>query len=211
MRHCTVGFLILVISTILIGCEDSSEQVSASLEKKIEQKESIIENVKKEVEQLQKELQSKNQDVLDLEEKQEHTEELLHKSLSYLNENQQQKLANSQYKYTLEVNDNPVPKDGSLEIKKEQIKVSLIQRTPNHHVLPTEISRKGRISEDYYTHIKEIAPAPEKTFFTDGTIVTGIHHQFNKSNLQSNITFSITRELKKRLGLHTTSIQVKVK
>ncbi|MYL33567.1 hypothetical protein GLW08_09765 [Pontibacillus yanchengensis] len=170
-----------------------------------------MESVKQELEQLQKELSSKKQDLIYKEEEQKHTKELLHKALSYLTESQLHKLAKTQYEYTLEINEKPVPKDGSIEIGEDKIKISLIERTHNYQVLPTEISRKGELNEDYYTHIQDIAPAPENTSFTDGTIVTGIHYQFDKRNLKSSITFSITKELKERLGLHTTSIQVKLK
>lgn len=111
--------------------------------------------------------------------------------------------------YDLKVNELTVPDDGVIEVQANTIEISVVQMQPAYVVLPNDIFMKGKISGNYNEHILEFNPSPSETYGTDGTIVTGMHYKFVDVENGATISFSITEELKKRLGLYTSEIKIK--
>ena len=66
---------------------------------------------------------------------------------------------------------------------------------------------QGQISEDYMKHLT-VNAKPAETYVTDGTVVTGIHHKYVDVAEDTTLTFTITEQLKQRLGLETTQITI---
>lgn len=119
-------------------------------------------------------------------------------------------LAIKLWDYELEINGVTVPTNGIVEIQENSIEVSLIEKQPDYPILPNEILIQGKISEDYTEHIK-MNSNPTETYVTDGTVVTGIHHEFVDVDKDSTISFTVTDQLKKRLGLETSQITINKK
>lgn len=119
-------------------------------------------------------------------------------------------LAIKLWDYKLEVNGETVPTNGIVEIQENEIEISLIERQSDYPILPNEIFIQGQISGNYPEHIKMISN-PTETYGTDGTVVSGIHHKYVDVEKDSTISFTITEELKKRLGLETTQITINIR
>ena len=116
-------------------------------------------------------------------------------------------LARKLWDYKLEINGVTVPPNGIVEIQESVIQISLIQRQSAYPILPNEIFIQGQLSGYYMEHL-QVNSNPTETYVTDGTVVTGIHHKFVDVEKGSTISFTITEELKRRLGLETTNITI---
>jgi hypothetical protein len=121
----------------------------------------------------------------------------------------QKELYNLLWNYQLTVNGEPIPKDGIIQVDDRKIEVVLSQRDLTIDALPHDPNYSGAISGEYFEHITKIAPEPSDTTMSAGTVVVGSHYIFNDVEQGETISFTITDELKQRLGLDKTTITIK--
>lgn len=221
-RRLTI-FLLVVTSFLLIGCHAESavqgnsnleteelEATIAKLYQKNEELETLITGLTEENEELDRELatQIENFDHI-------YTthEEQVETILSYLNEEELNALSESQWQYSLSVNEVEVPESGVLEIEDEEIEITLSQ----HHLedmslLPNEILEQGVISgEFYHEHILQVTPEQDEETWRDGTMVTGFGLIFTDLTPGDEIELTITDELMHRLSFETTQVIIRKK
>lgn len=210
------GTLLLTTFTIIVllsGCIDTVENSDKLDEKNaskqlIEEKEIQIRELEEKNEELQDTLSSIETDFKYTKEEADYYNQLIDDLISDYSETQLKDLAKKLWDYELEVNGLAIPRDGKVEVQNNTIVISLIQRQPAYVVLPDDIFMQGKISGNYNEHLKFNTNSSE-TYFTDGTVVTGVHHKFIDVEKGATISFSITEELKISLGLDTSEITIK--
>ncbi|MFJ7828541.1 hypothetical protein [Psychrobacillus sp. NPDC096623] len=212
----TLLLITLSIILLLSGCIDKTVENSGKLDEKkdseklIEDKEIQIRELEKKNEELQDTLSSIKTDLNYTKEEADYYKNLIDELISDYSEAQLEDLAKKLWDYELEVNGLAVPRNGIVELQENIIEISLIQSQPAYVVLPDDIFIQGKISGNYNEHLK-FTSNPSETYSTDGTVVTGVHHKFVDVEKGTTISFSVTEELKKRLGLDTSEITIKMR
>ncbi|MCH7323352.1 hypothetical protein LZ480_15865 [Solibacillus sp. MA9] len=201
---------------ILVACSDNNrdnstnsddiDEVNASTQL-LEDKTTQIDKLEKQNEELQADLDNIQTDFNYKKEEADYYKQLIDDLIKGYSNAQLKDLAIKLWDYELEINGVTVPPNGIVEIHETAIEISLMERQPVYLVLPNKITMQGQINGNYPEHIT-MNSKPTETYFTDGTVVTGIHHKFVGVEEGSTISFTITEELKKRLGLETTQITI---
>ena len=184
---------------ILVACSDNNDNNATNGEK--------IEAVN---EELQHTLNSIQTDFNYKKEEAAYYKQVIDDLIKDYSDTELKELAIKLWDYELEVNGVSVPVNGIVETQENTIEISLIERQPNYPILPNEIFMQGQISGNYIDHLK-MTSNPTETYVTDGTVVTAIHHKFVDVEKGSTISFTVSEELKKRIGLETTQITINKK
>ncbi|WP_342598067.1 hypothetical protein MHB48_10625 [Psychrobacillus sp. FSL H8-0483] len=202
----------IIVFSILIGCKDTS---SVDNQKAIEDNDLLMEEQKEQIGKLKKqnedllnELDAQKIDLNYAKEQITYYEQFAEDALLFLRESELLELAKKQWTYSLTVNNQRIPKNGYVEIQDNIMEISLVQKQAPYNPLPFDIYIQGPISGKYEEHIQQLTPPPTETYWTDGTLTTGSHYKYEKIERASTISFFITEELKERLGLDTTLIEI---
>ena len=211
------SFLLMVVSLVgfLIGCNNTSsgtennktEEVDSNLQL-IEDKDNQIKEVEKQIEELQNTVETLELDLKYSNEEADFYNQLVLDMIKDYSEEESLNFSKGLWDYNLMVNQQPVPEDGVIEVQENTIEISLSQEQPAWTVLPNDLLMKGKISGDYIEHILSTEPSPSETFGTDGTVITGMHYKFVDIENGGTVSFTITEELKTRLGLTTSEITI---
>lgn len=204
---------------ILVGCSnkyennvtnnDKVQTVNTSTQLS-EDKTTLINKLKVKNEELQATIDSIQTDFNYKKEEAEYYKQLIDDLIQDYSDTQLKDLAKKLWDYNLKINGVSIPINGVVEIKENNIEISLIESQAAYLILPNEIYIQGQISGNYIDHLK-MDSSPTETYVTDGTVVTAIHHKFVDVDTDSKISISITEELKTRLGLETTQITINKK
>lgn len=207
-------FLSLIV--ILAACSNNNEDNATNSEEidkinastqLLEEKTSQINNLEVQNEELQATLDNMKIDLNYKKEEADYYKKWIDDLIKDYSDAQLKELAIKLWDYHLEINGVTVPTNGIIELQEKVVEISLIERQPDYPILPNEIFMQGEISGNYTEHLK-MNDEPTETYVTDGTVVTGIHHKFIDVEKGSTISFTITEELKQRLGLETTEITI---
>lgn len=194
----------------LSACSDNNsknnDEVNASVQLS-ENQTTQMDKLEKQNEVLQAELEQMQTDLNYKKEEAEYYKQLIEDLMEDYSNAQLKEVAIKLWDYKLGINGLTVPANGIVDLHDTDIEISLIESQPAYLVLPNEIFMQGKLSGDYIEHLK-LNVQPTETTVTDGTVVTGIHHKFVDVAEGSTITFTITEELKQRLGLETTQITI---
>lgn len=79
-------------------------------------------------------------------------------------------LAKSQWKYVVRLDDKPVPPDGNVEVNEQEFQVVISEIPDVLSTLPTEIISKGKISGNYFEHIKFLNCKPNRVDSSSGML-----------------------------------------
>lgn len=194
----------------LSACSDNNsknnDEVNAAVQLS-ENQTTQIDKIEKQNEALQAELEQMQTDLNYKKEEAEYYKQLIDDFIKDYSNAQLNELAIKLWDYKLGINGLTVPANGIVDLQDTDIEISLIESQPAYLVLPNEIFMQGKLSGDYMEHLK-LNGKPTETTVTDGTVVTGIHHKYVDVAEGSTFTFTITEELKQRLGLETTQITI---
>lgn len=209
----------LSLMFILVACSNNNGDNSTNNEKidevnastqTLEDKTSQIKKLEEQNEQLQATLDNIQTNLNYKKEEADYYKKLIDDLIKGYSNAQLKDLAIKLWEYKLEINGVAVPTNGIVEIQENPIEISLSERQSGYPILPNEIFMQGKINGNYTEHIK-MNTNPAETYSTDGTVVTGIHHKFVDVEKGSTISFTITEELKNRLGLETTQITINIR
>lgn len=201
---------------ILVACSNNSEDNATNSDKieKVNASAQLLEDTTLQInklelqnEELQSALNSMETDLNYKNEEAEYYKKLINDLIKDYSDTQLKDLAIQLWDYKLEINGVPVPTNGIVEIQENTIEISLVESQSAYPILPTEIYMQGQISGNYIDHLK-MTSNPSETYVTDGTVVTAIHHKFVDVEKGSTISFAVSEELKKRLGLEATQITI---
>lgn len=203
-----IGCLGLML--ILAACADNNstnnDEVNASVQLS-ENQTTQIDKIEKQKEALQAELEQMQTDLNYKKEEAEYYKQLIVELMKDYSDTQLINVAIQLWDYELQVNGLAVPPNGIVEVHDHSIEISLTEAQPNYEVLPNELLMQGQMSEDYRKQLTANTK-PNETNVTDGTVVTGIHHQYEDVAEGTTLTFTLTEQLKQRLGLETTQITI---
>ena len=205
-----------IIIVFLAGCVGkNSVEINDKLNENnltnqlIEEKDTQIKELKAKNEKLEDTLLTLKTDLNNRKEEADYYHQLIDDLINNYSDVQLIDLAKELWEYELQVNGTPVPADGIVEVQKSTIDISVIQRQPAYSILTNDIFMQGKISGNYYEHLL-FNISPSETNGTDGTTVTGMHYKFVDVKKGETLSFSITEELKKRLGIDTSEITIKI-
>lgn len=146
------------------------------------------------------------------EEEREYYHSVIGRMMSKLNNEEMLELAKSHFSYDIKVNQQQLPNNGRIEVDPGEVDVLLtFSMSPHYNVLSEEWYEKGMISGDYFSHITHVTPNNWEEIYADGSNVTARGYKFKNLKSGSIISMSISEELKERLSLDTTNIEIVVK
>ena len=192
---------------ILVGCSNKNEDTSTQI---LDENNAQIDKLEVQNEELQATLDNLQTDFNYKEEEAAYYKQVIDDLIKDYSDAELKDLAINLWNYELEVNGVPVPTNGLVDIQDQTIEISLVERQMDYPILPLEIFMQGQISGDYIDHLN-VNTNPSETYVTDGTVVTAVHHKYENVEKGSIMSFSITEELRKRLGLETTEITINKK
>ena len=195
---------------ILVACSNKNEDNITNVDNVEEDKTIQIITLEQQNEELQATLENMQANLNYTKDEAKYYKQLIDDLIKGYSDAQLKDLAVKLWDYELKINGVTVPTNGIVEIQENTIEISLVEKQPAYPVLPNEILMQGQISGNYTEHINMNA-TPTETYFTDGTVVTGIHHKFEDVKAGLTMSFTITEELKERLGLNTTQITINIK
>ncbi|RUL56983.1 hypothetical protein [Lysinibacillus antri] len=138
--------------------------------------------------------------------------EVIDQLLPNLSDEEMLEFAKSHFSYEFTVNHEPLPATGQMEVAAGEVTVMLnFKMVPHYNVLSEEWYQKGMISGDYFAHIEKVEPANGEMTYADGANVTAQGYRFANAESGSKITLTISEELKERLALKTSKIEILVK
>ncbi len=146
-----------------------------------------------------------------LEEEASYYNEFIEEAIKNLEDNEVSKLAEKQWTYKIEIAGKTIVDDKDIEIDKRDFEIvfseeqSLISSTIN------ELFEKGIIDGEYQDHLKIIGIEPMNIESTDGTLVTGFIYEFTDVPKNTNFKLELSKELRERLALSNSIINIHVK
>lgn len=146
-----------------------------------------------------------------LEEEASYYKEFIEEAIKNLDDDEVSKLAEKQWTYKIELAGKTIVDDKEIEIDKRDFEIvfseeqSLISSTIN------ELFEKGVIDGEYQDHLKIIGIEPMDIGSTDGTLVTGFIYKFKDVPKNTNFKLELSKELRERLGLSNSIININVK
>ena len=208
LKEIIVGFsFVLILASCSNNNEDNAHNKAEEINATTQPSEEQINKLSVQNEELQAALDNIQTDLNYKIEEIEYYKQLINDLIKDYSETELKDLAIKFWDYQLKVNGVSVPPNGTVETKENKIEISLKESQSAFPILPNEIFIKGQISGDYIDHLK-MNSIPNETYVTDGTVVTAVHHKFVDVNKGSTITFTVSEELRKRLGLETTQITI---
>ena len=187
----------------LVACSNEDEEHAANIDDQTAQ----ISTLEQQNEELQATLEQVQTDLNNKKDEAAYYKRWIEDLINGYSDAQLKDLAMQLWDYELKINGVTVPANGLVDIQENTIEISLVEKRTAYPVLPDEMLTQGQISGNYTEHINMNA-TPTETYFKDGTVATGVHHKFEDVKEGSTISFTITAELKERLGLETTQITI---
>lgn len=129
-----------------------------------------------------------------------------------LSDEEMLQFSKDQITYELSINGEPIPENGQIIVEEGMVEIILSERKLGFDFLPEDWLEKGVISgEEYIDHLLNIDISNWTLIGNDGTVNTSRGYQ--SANIKSGqlLSFEITDELRERLGIDTSSIQIIVK
>ncbi|MCR1898482.1 hypothetical protein NSA47_05690 [Irregularibacter muris] len=209
-----VVFLFLVctmlfITLSLVGCTNQAKKHEDNLE---------VENLQKQIKRYEhkiEKLEEKNHEyeitVKNFEEERDTYQKFIDKAIKYLDKDEFIELAKSEWHYSLEIDEQPVPSDGKIVIDKKDFEILYSERLSISAGLPKEIYTQGDISGEYFEHLKILDIKPKDIRRLDGTVVTAFVYEFENLPGNTDLKLEVSDELKERLGLQTNIINIHIK
>lgn len=111
------------------------------------------------------------------------------------------------YKYRMEIDGNLIT-DEHIEINKKDFKIVFAEDLNEKLSDSRLLDDKEMLSGDRQDHIKIIGVQPTNISWTDGTIVTALIYEFENVPDNTNLKLELTNELRKKLGLEKTTINI---
>jgi hypothetical protein len=182
---------IIAMTLLLFGCTEEAQQV----EKKMEELESRVMSAERSAQFHEDEVAM--------------YEALTAEMVKKLSTEEMKEFGKLAWQYKLTVNNEPIPKNGIVELKDSDFEFVLGTKQLSSLVLPPDIHNAGILSKPYEEHITNIKPKPNEVGTRDGTVVADLYHTFTNISKGTKINITITEELKERAGLDTTTITIK--
>ena len=117
----------------------------------------------------------------------------------------------NEWSYRLEIDEIPIADKKDIEINKKDFIITLAEEQSNTSSDIKEENQEGKHSGEYQNHFKIIGIEPSNAVRTDGTIVTGFRYEFEEVPENTNFKIELSNELKEKLNLNNSVINIKVR
>ncbi|MDD3569914.1 MAG: hypothetical protein PHY44_02290 [Lachnospiraceae bacterium] len=192
-KACTLG-LILSLLTIITGCENTANSKSKDLE----------------MAQLQEQITSDENEISQLKEENENYKKYVGSSIKFLDENEIKELAKSCWSYEISIDDTTINSNDVYKTDKSNFEITFSEKMNPIPSMEQELFDSGAISGNFYDHLTFKVIQPTKTYIADGTVVQGMHYEFENVPKGSVIKIQVTDELKERLNLEENVVSIEV-
>ncbi|MGE7922412.1 hypothetical protein ACQKND_04400 [Viridibacillus arvi] len=204
----TIALLSLVISAILIGCENNDDlQQTQSTKTEVEmdtnKEQDNISEYTSEIESLQ--MQTEYMNVQN-----QYLVSVIKQTMKNFSNEEMLEFSKNQFVYELQVNGESIPKNGRLAIPQGDVEILLLEKGMGYDFLPPKWLEKGRLSGDYIDHILNFDTTNWTPMGTDGTVATAQGYKTTNMKAGERVSLNITDDLKERLNLATNKIQIDV-
>lgn len=186
--------LILSSLTIITGCANTANSSSKDLE----------------IAQLQDQISSYENEISQLKEENDNYKEYLDSSIMFLDENEIKELAKNCWSYEISIDDTTINSNEVYKTDKSNFEITFSEKMNTLSAIQQEIFDNGAISGNFYDHLTFEDIQPAKTYISDGTVVQGMHYEFENVPKGNVIKIQITDELKERLNLEENVISIEV-
>jgi hypothetical protein len=197
-RFLLTGIALSVFS--LVGCSEEQNEEQA-------EPQSLVDEVEMDINELES-LQTQNQF---LNEKNQHLVTSIKQMIGHLSDEEMLEFSRNQFVYELQVNGEAIPKNGQVTVSAGDVEILLAEKGLGYDFLPDEWLEKGKISGNYIDHLLNFDSTNWTLIGTDGTVNTAQGFQSTDVKADQHYSFNITDELKERLKMDTTLIQIEVK
>lgn len=234
MKKNIIFIIIILISTVFVGCENSTNNTDEKLEidkyigeinylkAELSEKENEISQLKINIENL-KGINNNNLELKNnyLVEERDYYRKFIDSYLSNLSEDELIQIALKEWSYLLYIenienagNKVVIPENGIVNLDVSNFRIVLVERQPMFPIIKNymDIFMKGSI-DNYRSHIKLLND--DKLTWdesgSDGTVVTSKVYEITDLEKGTTVEFEITDILKSRLKLNTNTIKVNIK
>lgn len=114
------------------------------------------------------------------------------------------------YKYSIEIDGNLIT-DKEVEVNKSDFQIIFAENLNEEFANTNSLDEKESLSGDRQDHLEIKGIEPTNITWTDGTIVTALIYEFENVPNNTNFKLEITEELKEKLGLKDSIINIHVK
>lgn len=146
-----------------------------------------------------------------LEEEASYYKEFIEEAIKDLDEDEVSKLAEKQWTYRIELAGKTIVDHKEIEIDKRDFEIVFSEEQSLISSIINELFEKGIIEGEYQDHLKIIGIEPMNIERTDGTLVTGFIYKFKDVPKNTNFKLELSKELRERLGLNNSIINIHVK
>lgn len=198
MKKLPLTALITVLSLFLHGCSSTSEAQSIKNEK--------VTELEEQMEHLKETIQQQHLDLQQYEQQIEEYKALTEQASSMLTKEEGKKLVESLTTTELIINGKSISENGVMTMKSGDVKVVLSQKQPTIS-FPKSYAQQDKGLLD---HISDLSQDPDQTSGKDGTLNVSRSLLFSDVQPNTSLTFSITDDLKRSLGMKANRITIRV-
>lgn len=184
----------LSLLALITGCANTDNSNSKDLE----------------IAQLQEQIVSYKNEISQLKEEKDNYKTFVNSSIKFLDKVEIAELAKNCWSYEISVDDTPMNFKDVYQTENSNFKITVSEKMNVISAVEEEIFERGAISGNFYDHLTFIDIHPTKTYITDGTVVQGMHYEFENVPKGSIIKMQVTDELKERLNLEENVVSIEV-
>ncbi|KOO51860.1 hypothetical protein [Viridibacillus arvi] len=204
----TIVLLSLLISAILIGCENNNDlQQTQSTKTEVEmdtnKEQDNISEYTSELESLQMQTEYMNM-------QNQYLVSVIKQMMKNFSNEEMLEFSKKQFVYELQVNGESIPRNERLAIPQGDVEILLLEKGMGYDFLPPKWLEKGRLSGDYIDHILNFDTTNWTPLGTDGTVATAQGYKTTNMKAGERVSLNITDDLKEKLDLVTNKIQIDV-
>lgn len=132
----------------------------------------------------------------------------LNTALEKLDEKDQLEMAQSNFRYELSVNGEPVPKDSVVRIPRGTFKIKISEALLTSIPFPPTMPEGSLPGVTYADHLVFVGQEKPEAVLYDGTMVTAFEYTFEEGYAFDMLEINITKELQERLDLDTSIVKI---
>ncbi|OZM57595.1 hypothetical protein CIB95_04285 [Lottiidibacillus patelloidae] len=221
-----LGLFLLLISFVFIvaACNDTKHnEESQPQQDQLDQTDT--KTLEKELEDLNEELAHKDEELIEMQneidnlkvhenymkEELDFYKKFAEKAVAMMSEKELTQLSSDHWTYMLVVNNEVIPNDGNITANAGEVSITLSEKQKPFFLVPIEYIEKSKISGNYLDHIFELNEKADAVHHGSGTIVDSVLYVFDNLEKGDVITFTVSDELRDRLGLATNKITITIK
>lgn len=208
MRKLTVLIFLLIGLILIVGCNKETSEFEKTDSSETKKETKLYEEKIKELEEQNNEYKILNSQ---LEEESDSYKNFAKETIKHLDDDEILELAKNEFRYKIEIDGKPIIDNKDIEFNNSNFKISIIEEQSIVSSTIDPLFEKGSLDGEYQDHLEIIGIEPININSTDGTIVTGFIYEFKDIPENINFKLKLSNQLKERIGLKNSIINIHVK